>query len=256
VERYQGAVASGLANIALVEDSELQGKLTPNYAFGCKRVLLSSNYYQTFNRDNVALCTSAIRRITARGVVTAGGAEHALDTLIIATGFDVTRYLSTIAISGRHGHTLAQAWQDGAQAYLGITTAGFPNLFQIYGPNTNKGSILFMIECQTAYIVRQLRRLDDERLAWMDVRADAMHAYNTAIQEDANAISVWAEQCNNYFRHPVSGRVVTQYPRNMGQYRADTVMPDDAVYVVQSRDGSQSANSTTRSAARSAGRML
>ncbi len=231
-DRYEASVNMVLDNIALVENPQLRDKLTPRYAFGCKRVLLSSKYYQAFNRDNVQLVTDGIERVTANGVVTADGTEHQFDTLVIATGFNVTRYLSSIDVVGRGGQHLNDAWANGAQAYLGISTAGFPNLFQLYGPNTNKGSILFMIECQAAYIVRQLERLDSEQLAFMDVRAEVMDEYNLGIQHDANGIGVWAEDCNNYFRH-ASGRVVTQYPRNMGQYRLDTTAPDTHAYDVE-----------------------
>jgi cation diffusion facilitator CzcD-associated flavoprotein CzcO len=232
VERYQQSVAAGLANIALVDDPVVRRKLTPHYSFGCKRVLLSSNYYQTFNRENVQVITDNIQRVTATGVITSDGAEHALDTLILATGFNVTRYLSSVHVIGREGRVLAEEWNEGAQAYLGITTAGFPNLFQIYGPNTNKGSILYMIECQVDYIVRQIARLQREQLTWIDVRPEVMAEYNVGIQTDANNISVWAEKCNNYFRHPTSGRVVTQYPRNMGQYYSDTLGSDLGAYFV------------------------
>ena len=114
--------------------------------------------------------TQGIAALTAAGVCTDDGVEHRLDTLIFATGFKVDRYLSTLNVIGRDGLPLSEAWQDGAQAYLGICTGGFPNLFQLYGPNTNKGSILFMIECQVAYILRQLARLDNEGLASMEVR--------------------------------------------------------------------------------------
>ncbi len=233
--RYQQTIEEGLNNIALVEDPDTRRKLTPSYAFGCKRVLLSSQYYQTFNRPNVTVITDNITRVTPSGILTADGSERALDTLILATGFDVTRYLSTVQVVGRAGRELASAWSDGAQAYLGISTAGFPNLFQIYGPNTNKGSILFMIECQTAYITRQISRLEAEQLAWMEVRPDVMNSYNAGIQADANGIAVWSEPCNNYFRHPASGRVVTQYPRDMGQYRKDTQAPDAQAYAVKRR---------------------
>ena len=233
--RYQQSVELGLANIALVDDPTVRRKLTPNYSFGCKRVLLSSKYYQTFNRANVELVTDTIREVTPSGLITDDGVEYALDTLILATGFNVTRYLSSISVVGRAGQGLTEAWQAGAEAYLGISTAGFPNLFQIYGPNTNKGSILFMIECQTAYIVRQIQRLQTEQLAWMEVRPEIMARYNTEIQADANAIAIWAENCNNYFRHPTSGRVVTQYPRGMERYRTDTLTPDQDAYEVQRR---------------------
>ena len=232
-ERYQQSVGEGMANIQLVDDPEVRRGLTPQYSFGCKRVLLSSNYYQAFNRTNVRLVTAGVARVTPFGVVTTDGAEHTLESLIFATGFEVTRYLSSINVIGRNGRSLTEEWNDGAQAYLGISTAGFPNLFQLYGPNTNKGSILFMIECQVVYILRQISRLHEEQLATLEVRAEVMASYNAAIQADANAITVWAENCNNYFRHPASGRVVTQYPRSMSQYRSDTLKPDPEAYEVQ-----------------------
>jgi len=238
-DKRREAEQIGRDNIAVVEDPALRRKLTPDFPFGCKRVLRSSKYYPTFNRPNVDLVTDSVTRITATGVVTADGTARDFDTLVMATGFDVTRYLSSVHVVGRGGRVLAEEWNEGARAYLGITTAGFPNLFQLYGPNTNKGSILFMIECQVAYIMRQLGRLDGENLAWMDVRPDVMATYNEAIQRDANAITVWAENCNNYFRHPVSGRVVTQYPRDMVDYREDTLRPDPEAYEVQALTGQQ-----------------
>lgn len=234
-DRYASSVAAGLANIALVDDRQTRELLTPRYSFGCKRVLLSSKFYQSFNHDNVTLNVDSITSITARGVLTSEGVEHPLDTLIFATGFKVSRYLSALQVTGRDGLTLEHAWRDGAQAYLGVTTAGFPNLFQLYGPNTNKGSILFMIECQAAYIVRQLARLDEQQLDWLDVRAQAMADYNEGIQRDANAVRVWAEPCNNYFRDGASGRIVTQYPRDMTQYRKDTSRADFEAYEVGKR---------------------
>lgn len=234
-ERYQAAADSGLANIALVEDTAVRRALTPAYPFGCKRVLLSSNYYQAFNRDNVELVTAPIERIIPAGVRTADGREHALDSLVFATGFQVSRYFSTVDVVGREGRSLAAAWSEGAQAYLGIATSGFPNLFQLYGPNTNKGSILFMIECQVAYILRQLAHMEAQNVAWVDVKPDVMAAYNDGIQADANAIAVWSADCNNYFRHPGSRRIVTQYPRDMARYRLDTVTPDPQAYLAAAR---------------------
>ena len=227
----------GRENIAVVKDPETRRKLTPSYPFGCKRVLRSSSYYPTFNRPNVEVVTDSIQRISAKGVMTQGGTKREFDTLVMATGFDVTRYLSSVNVVGRRGHALADDWNEGARAYLGISTAGFPNLFQLYGPNTNKGSILFMIECQVAYIMRQLGRMASEDLAWMDVRPEVMDAYNEEIQRDANAITVWSENCNNYFHHPVSGRIVTQYPRDMADYREDTLRPDPDAYEVRARTG-------------------
>jgi cyclohexanone monooxygenase len=128
---------------------------------------------------------------------------------------------------------LSDAWADGAQAYLGITTSGFPNLFMLYGPNTNNGSILFQIECQVDYTLRQLRRMDEERLAWIDVKAEVMDDYDSRLQRDLGAVEVWAaEACHNYYRN-ASGRIVTQWPHGMGTYREWTSKPDVDAYEVE-----------------------
>ena len=147
--------------LALAEHGGRRGSRGPRQAHadfphGCKRPLVSNEWYPTFNRPNVELVTEAIERVDADGVVTADGVHRPVDTIVLATGFETTRYLATIEVTGRNGRRIDDAWSNGAQAYLGITTAGFPNLFMLYGPNTNNGSILFMIECQVAYVMRQL----------------------------------------------------------------------------------------------------
>jgi cation diffusion facilitator CzcD-associated flavoprotein CzcO len=239
--RNRDTIAAAHANLALVEDPATRARLTPDYAFGCKRVLLSSDFYPAFNRPHVSVVTEAVREVTQDGVITAEGAEHGLDVLVFATGFHVSRYLSSIEVTGRGGLRLADAWRDGAQAYLGITTAGFPNLFQLYGPNTNKGSILFVIECQVAYLLRQLARMAREDLAWLDVRPEVMARYNADIQRDCDAIRVWSALCNNYYRHAGSGRMVTQYPRHLSDYRRDTARDDADAYLVGERAASAAA---------------
>ncbi len=170
-----------------------------------------------------------IERIDATGIVTADGVHRDVDTIVVATGFETTRYLATVDVTGRGGRRLSDAWADGAQAYLGITTAGFPNLFMLYGPNTNNGSILFMIECQVAYTMRKLAQLDDEGLTWIDVRTEVMAEYNRALQEDLDRVEVWQASCNNYYRGP-SGLIVTQWPHNMAEYEARTSKPDDDAF--------------------------
>ena len=219
--------AAGLDAIAVVEDPDVRARLTPDHPFGCKRPLFANDYYPTFNRPNVELVTDPIARIVPGGVETADGTVRAVDVIVLATGFSTTRYVSSIDVVGRDGVTLAEAWSDGAQAFLGITTAGFPNLFMLYGPNTNNGSILTMLEAQSAHIVAQLRRLVDEDLAWVDVRPEAMAAYNEEVQAAIAGVAVWQAGCTNYYRSP-SGRVVTQWPFSMTDYRERTgrVDPD------------------------------
>ena len=138
------------ASMAVVKDPALRARLLPDHPWGCKRPLLSNDFYPAFNRPNLELVTDPIERITKAGIVTRGGRERRLDTLILATGFATTRFLSAIDVTGRGGLAIADAWSDGAQAYKGVTTAGFPNLFMLYGPNTNSDSIITMIEYQAA----------------------------------------------------------------------------------------------------------
>jgi cation diffusion facilitator CzcD-associated flavoprotein CzcO len=221
----------GLAAIEIVEDAALREKLTPQHPFGCKRPLLSNEYYPAFNEKNLELVTDPIERVSEDSIVTSDGKARKVDTLIIATGFSTTKYLSAIDVTGRGGQHIEEAWSDGAQAYLGITTAGFPNLFMLYGPNTNNGSILTMIESQVDYALRQIERITQERLAWIDVRPEPMARYNEEVQKAIEGVSVWQASCNGYYRSP-SGRVVTQWPFSMSEFDRRTNQPDDDAYEV------------------------
>jgi cation diffusion facilitator CzcD-associated flavoprotein CzcO len=225
--------AQVLAAIEVVEDPALREKLRPRHPYGCKRPLLSNDYYPAFNRPNLELVTDAIERVTRDSVVTADGRSRRADTLILATGFETTKYLSAIQVVGRGGRHIDEAWRDGACAYLGITTAGFPNLFMIYGPNTNNGSILHMIESQVDYTVRQIRRLAEEGLAWIDVRPEVMERYNEDVQAAIGRVRVWQADCHGYYRSP-SGRVVTQWPYSMSEFRERTAKPDADAYQTRS----------------------
>jgi cation diffusion facilitator CzcD-associated flavoprotein CzcO len=221
--------AAGLAAIDAVRDPELRRKLRPGHPWGCKRPLVSNDYYAAFNRENLELVTDAIARIEPDAVVTADGRARRVDTLILATGFSATRYLSAIPVTGRGGRRIENAWSGGARAYLGVTTAGFPNLFMLYGPNTNNGSILAMIECQVEYALRQIRRIAREDLAWLDVRAEPMERYNDEIQRAIAGVEVWQADCTGYYRTR-GGRVVTQWPHSMTEFRVRTQKPDPDAY--------------------------
>jgi cation diffusion facilitator CzcD-associated flavoprotein CzcO len=202
------------ASMALVQDPALRARLLPDHPWGCKRPLLSNDYYPAFNRPDLELVSEPIERVTPGGIVTRDGRERRLDTLILATGFATTKFLSAIEVAGRGGRTIDAAWSDGAQAYKGVTTAGFPNLFMLYGPNTNADSIITMIEYQADHVLRQIQRIAREDLAWIDVKPAAMAAYNVEIQREIAAIELWQAGCTDYYRAP-SGRVVTQWPRSM-----------------------------------------
>lgn len=228
--------AVGLAAMETVADPEVREKLRPLHPFGCKRPLFSNDYYPAFNRPNLELVTDPIDRITADSVVTADGVERQVDTLILATGFETTKYLTTIDVVGRNGVSLDEAWSAGAQAYVGVTTAGFPNMFMLYGPNTNNGSIITMIEHQVEHVLLHLHRILDEDLAWVDVRPEAMELYNREVQTAIDAVEVWQAGCNGYYRSP-NGRIVTQWPSSMAEYGRLTSTLDRDAFEVASLPG-------------------
>lgn len=227
VDRVEAVAREALE---VVHDPEVRRKLTPDHPWGCKRPLLSNDYLPTFNRDNVELVVDPIERITATGIVTADGVERPVDAIVLATGFATTRYVSAIDVTGRDGTTLADAWGDDPIAYLGITTSGFPNLFMLYGPNTNGGnSIILMLEHQVEHMIRLLDLLDETGADWLDVRRDVMDAYNDSLQEAIAGVAVWQASCNGYYRS-ASGRIVTQWPWNFTEYRRRTEADDLSSY--------------------------
>jgi cation diffusion facilitator CzcD-associated flavoprotein CzcO len=207
----------------------VRARLVPDHPWGCKRPLLSNDFYPAFNRPNLELVTDPIERISKAGVVTADGRERRLDTLVLATGFATTKFLSAIDVVGRGGLTIAEAWSDGAQAYKGVSTAGFPNLFMLYGPNTNADSIITMIEYQADHVLRQIQRIAREDLAWIDVRPEPMAAYNAGIQQELEAIASLQAGCSGYYRAP-NGRIVTQWPRSMSALEQALSGLDEACY--------------------------
>ena len=227
-ERLSVIIAAGLQAMDVVKDPDVKAKLLPNHPFGCKRPLLSNYYFATFNEPNLELVTEPIDRVTGTAVITHDGVAREVDTVILATGFATTRYLSAIQVVGRDGRRIDDAWDDGAQAYLGVTTAGFPNMFMLYGPNTNNGSILTMIEYQVEHVLGHLNRLAHEGIAWIDVKPEPMARYNAEVQRAIAGVEVWNAGCNSYYRSP-SGRVVTQWPFTMTEFqdRTATIDPDE-----------------------------
>lgn len=214
-----------------VEDPVVREKLGPQHPYGCKRPLLSNAFYPAFNQPNLELVTEPIERITKNGICTADGRERRVDLIVFATGFAATKYLSALDVRGRDGRHIDDAWSDGANAYLGITTAGFPNLFMLYGPNTNNGSILEMIEYQTNHVLAHVERLGREGLAWVDVKPAAQERYNVKVQAAIADIPVWNHAVNGYYRS-ASGRVVTQWPFSMTEFRQMTEKIDPESYEV------------------------
>jgi len=185
-----------------VPDRELRERLTPEYRFGCKRVLISNDYYPALQRENVELVTDAIESITPRGVRTSAG-EREVDALILGTGFRVTEYLSSIRIVGRAGAELNDAWRGSLRNYLGITVSGFPNLFLLMGPNTGLGhnSMIFMIEAQARYAADAIGKLRDRNLAFIDVRPTVEQAFRDELARKMKN-TVWATGCRSWYQTP------------------------------------------------------
>ncbi|MDE0886927.1 MAG: NAD(P)/FAD-dependent oxidoreductase [Myxococcota bacterium] len=223
--------AACLTNLDLVESPETRKRLLPDHPWGCKRPLLSNHYYPAFNRPNLELVTDPIGKISENSVIMVDGTERRADVLVLATGFQTTLFLSAIKVSGRKGLRLEEAWRDGAQAYKGVMTSGFPNLFMLYGPNTNGDSIITTIEYEVEFAVRQIRRLIEQGSASIDVRAESMTAYNETLQEAIRAIAPWQSDCGDYYRS-ASGRVVTQWPHRMSELKQQLEAADEESYLV------------------------
>jgi cation diffusion facilitator CzcD-associated flavoprotein CzcO len=166
--------------------------------------------------------TSPIARIRPGALVTADGDEHHADTIIWGTGFTATDFLTPMTVTGRGGRSLQEAWRDGAEAYLGVSVAGFPNLFLLYGPNTNLGhnSIVYMLESQFRYVLQAVRRLADAGPAALEVRPEVQRRFNEWVQARVTE-TVWNRGCTNWYR-TASGKNTNNWPDFTFAYRART----------------------------------
>ena len=220
-----GAEWAGAVAISVVDDPKTREGLTPHVPWGCFRPLFSNDYYPAFNRPNVELVTDRIDRITPTGIVTADGVEREFDVIVCATGYVVDKFAARIPFTGIGGRSLDDEWADGPEAYLGVTTTGFPNLFMLYGPNNNAGSLIEMAEYEVAYVIELLAQMNESGADWIDVQRDAMDAYNAELQQGIANVEVWHAGCGHYYESP-SGKIVTQYPFSMFHYRDSVANPD------------------------------
>jgi cation diffusion facilitator CzcD-associated flavoprotein CzcO len=168
---------------------------------GCKRILISNDYYAALAQPHVNVVTDSIAEITATGIKTSDGQQHSVDAIIYGTGFQATDFLAPMKITGRDGQDLNRVWRDGAEAYLGMTVSGFPNLFLLYGPNTNLGhnSILYMLESQFAYILAALQHMKAQQWQFVDVKAQVQGVYNRWVQKQLNN-TIWAAGCSSWYK--------------------------------------------------------
>ena len=210
---------------------DLLAAATPDFTIGCKRILLSNDYYLALRKPNVDVVTSAITRVTATGVVTADGVEHPLDTIVFGTGFKVGEGMAEgVTIVGRDGRKIHDVWADGPEALLGTTVAGFPNLFTMIGPNTGLGhsSMVYMVESQTRYLLDALRTVDAAGAVAIDTRQDRQDAFNAELQRRFDG-SVWTSGgCASWYLD-AQGRNRTLWPGYTFDFRRRTrrIDPED-----------------------------
>jgi Predicted flavoprotein involved in K+ transport len=207
-----------------IPDPELRARLTPGYTIGCKRILLSDDYYPALMRDNVELVTDPIADIREHSVADATGRAHDVDCVIYGTGFRVVDTLQNQRIIGRDGIKIQDAWRDGPEAYLGTTTAGFPNLFFLLGPNTGLGhnSVVFMIEQQVRHVMGCLRLLSRSGAKAIDVRPEAQRAFNEELRRRLRRLVWSAGGCHSWYLDD-QGRNPTIWPGFTFEFWARTL---------------------------------
>ena len=195
---------------------DLREAVTPTYPYPGKRPVLASAFYPALKKPNVTLVAKAVARMTRTGIVDEVGVERPVDVVVMATGFHTTDYLSRLGVAGRQGRTLQEYWGDEPHAYLGISAPGFPNFFMLYGPGTNGGELVIMLESQAEYAVRAVKRMIRGPVSAIEVKPRFDAAWSRWLDSKMAGTS-WT-MTNNYFRAP-TGKVVTQWPYGNLPYR-------------------------------------
>lgn len=213
-----------------VTDPAMREILWPDYPVGCKRVVISDDYYPALQQPNVAVETTPIDAITATGINMQGGMSHDFDAIIYGTGFASTDFLAPLQITGSADTELNTQWRDGAEAYLGITMPHFPNLFMLYGPNTNLGhnSIIFMIECQVNYIIDALKTMRANHASVIDLKPEKMDDFADYLKARLDT-SVWSKECDSWYKNE-AGKITNNWPDFTYIYQEATRHLDAADY--------------------------
>ena len=198
---------------------DLREAVTPKYPYPGKRPIIASTFYPALKKENVELVPRAVASVTRTGIVDADGVERAVDVIVMATGFQPANYLARLRVVGRDGRTLQEHWAGEPRAYLGITVPGFPNFFMLYGPGTNGGEIVIMLESQAEYAVRAMKRMIRERVTAVEVKPSFEARWYRWLQSKMEGTS-WT-MSNNYFKSP-TGKIVTQWPYGNLHYRVLT----------------------------------
>ncbi|WP_227998424.1 flavin-containing monooxygenase [Nocardia australiensis] len=213
-----------------IPDTELRAKLTPDYAAGCKRGLFSNEYFPALAQPNVAVETTAIEAITPTGIRTGDAVEHPVDVIIYGTGFKGTEFLAPMNIYGSGGRKLADVWgEEGARAYLGLSVPHFPNMFMMYGPNTNvgSGSIIYMLESQARYIRQVVEYLTDRPGRYLAAEQAIEQGWDAWLQRRLKD-TPW-NFCSSWYRN-AAGRITNNWPGATVLYRWKTKTFTDADY--------------------------
>jgi cation diffusion facilitator CzcD-associated flavoprotein CzcO len=206
-----------------ISDPTLREKLTPKYTMGCKRILISNDYYPALNRNNVQVITEHITEVNEAGIVTNAGTQYAVDAIVLATGFYAADGVLAFDIKGRNGVDLNETWRDGAEAYLGTTVAGFPNMFLVVGPNTGLGhsSMILMIEAQVQYIMEAIKAMKNNNWKYVDLKPEAQKQFNTQLQQQL-AKTVWQTGgCISWYQNK-NGKNVTLWPSYTFTFKKQT----------------------------------
>jgi len=228
--------ATAALQAQVADRPDLAAKVIPQYPIGGKRSVLDNGVWlKALKRDNVELVTDKVVRITPKGVVTADGVEHEVDVLIYGTGFQASNFLSFLKIKGRGGRDLHETWGGDARAYLGMTNPGFPNLFTIYGPNTNivvNGSIIFFSECSVRYIMGCLKLLAETGARAMEPKQSVFDTFNKAVDE-ANSGWAWGSPNVSSWYKNEFGRVSQNWPYGLIDYWRATLEPKADDFVLE-----------------------
>lgn len=217
-----------------IKDPKMVKALTPTYPLGAKRVLFSDTYYPALARPNVKLVTGGVQEITEDGVIAGDGSAHKLDSLIYSTGFKTNPFLAGLDIQGKNGINIKDHWQEGPKNYLGITVDNFPNLFIMYGPNTNLGhnSIILMSEAQANYIGQCVESIKKNNWKALEVKSAIINAYHESTQNRLNNM-IWTAVEDSWYKS-ANGNVPNNYPGRTMEYMQKTKKVNFAEYEVSS----------------------
>lgn len=212
-----------------ISDPQLRRKVTPDYKAGCNRLLLSSDWYPALDRSHVSVHAEGVTRVTPSGLVLGDGTTVDADVIVWCTGFTATEYLAPIDITGRGGRKLHTEWKSGPEAYMGITVAGYPNLFMIYGPNTGSltNTIIFLLEKQARYARKAIEH-SARTGRWLDVRKSVQDEYNRRLRQRLSH-TVFTSGCPGWY-HTAEGKVVAVWPGSHIAYARATARVDLTAY--------------------------